>query len=144
MEYSARVIAEKVLKYCIECKKPISNLQLQKILYYIQIGYYKREKSFIIRENFEAWKFGPVIRDVYYDYCENGANEIKNILDTNIEISRRERIIINKIVKEKIKETPWDLVKESHRKDGAWYRVYYDDNNTEKIIDKDMLIKYEI
>lgn len=51
----------------------ISNLKLQKLLYYIQ-GYHLaffNEKLF--DENLEAWTYGPVVPNVYHRFKENGA-----------------------------------------------------------------------
>ena len=65
MNIQARLVAKYVLEQCKKKKKPISNLQLQKMLYYIQIELMKQNEDIIIDE-FEAWRFGPVINNVYY------------------------------------------------------------------------------
>lgn len=40
-----------------------SNLRLQKLLYIAHMYYMRGGKGDLVRENFEAWKFGPVERD---------------------------------------------------------------------------------
>lgn len=51
-----------------------TNLKLQKMLYFIYaIYYYKTNKKLFI-ENFEAWKYGPVIRELYEFFKEKGVN----------------------------------------------------------------------
>ena len=60
----------------IEDRKPITNRQLQTILYYIQIQYYKEKRIFLFNEDFEAWQSGPTIPLVYYRFCSNGVEPI--------------------------------------------------------------------
>ena len=72
--------ALEVAKYVVtKCKKdeyPISNLQLQKILYYIQHDFLKKNNKPLFDDDFEAWKFGPVVPSVYYEYSYLGALKI--------------------------------------------------------------------
>ncbi|WP_143429040.1 type II toxin-antitoxin system antitoxin SocA domain-containing protein, partial [Helicobacter sp. 13S00401-1] len=48
------------------CKS--SNLQLQKIIYFVNLKHIKDKGSFLIDEPFEAWQFGPVVEEVYREY----------------------------------------------------------------------------
>ncbi|NMA74483.1 MAG: DUF4065 domain-containing protein [Bacteroidales bacterium] len=54
----------------------ISNLKLQKLLYYLQ-GFHLVffEKPFF-SENIEAWQYGPVVPDVYHALKKYGSNGI--------------------------------------------------------------------
>ena len=56
----------------------ITNLKLQKLLYYVQaiclITFNKKAFSSKIL----AWSYGPVVSEVYNQYKENHANEIKS------------------------------------------------------------------
>lgn len=69
---SALDIANYIISKCVEEGYPVSNLQLQGILYIVQ-------KTFLnigiraFEDDFEAWQIGPVIRDVYNRYCGFGA-----------------------------------------------------------------------
>lgn len=56
----------------------LSNLKLQKIMYYCQGGHYKWDNHRLITDNeFEAWKYGPVISEIYHEYSQFGQNDIK-------------------------------------------------------------------
>lgn len=51
--YSAIEIAKYVITYCMLMNTPVSNLQLQKILYYLQVYYLKQGYS-LFREEIAA------------------------------------------------------------------------------------------
>ena len=121
-------LAKYIVVKCIKDKHPISNLQLQKILYYIQREFLQKLCRSAFTESIEAWQFGPVIPSVYYYFCGAGAMTItlcdepdQSALST---FSREERAIINNIVEEKRMLNPWDMVSETHQAGGAWAKVY--------------------
>lgn len=74
---SVQDIADKIiLRTDMEKGDIISNLKLQKLLYYVQ-GYHLaffNEKLF--DNSIEAWTYGPVVPDVYRRFKENGPNAI--------------------------------------------------------------------
>lgn len=54
----------------------ISNLKLQKLLYYAQ-GYHLAIYDKPLFDNdILAWTYGPVVKEVYYEYSNNGANAL--------------------------------------------------------------------
>ena len=70
-----------IAKYVITCSerigKPISNLQLQPILYLLWKKYYFQTQQVLFDDDyFFAWKFAPVIPSVYYEYYMYGAYPI--------------------------------------------------------------------
>ena len=69
--YKAIDVAKYIVNKCIDDGYPISNLQLQKILYFIQ-RYYLQKDDQLFDDDFEAWQFGPVIPAVYYKFCGQG------------------------------------------------------------------------
>lgn len=72
---SALDVANYVVNLCIEEHKPVSNLQLQKILYYIQ-RYYLYSNKPLFEDDFIALAFGPAILEVYNRYCGFGGSKI--------------------------------------------------------------------
>jgi len=48
----------------------ISNLKLQKLVYYAQAWYLAIHDKPLFDEDFEAWIHGPVIPELYNEYCE--------------------------------------------------------------------------
>lgn len=61
-------VARYVLNYAIDKGKPINNLVLQKIMYYIQAGFLIEKGIPLFSDNIVAWRFGPVIPSVYDEY----------------------------------------------------------------------------
>ncbi len=56
--------------------KRLSNLELQKYLYLIEIEYIKKFDKHLIDDDFIAWVYGPVSEDVYWKFRDYGANSI--------------------------------------------------------------------
>lgn len=121
-------LAKYIVVKCVKDKHPISNLQLQKILYYIQREFLQKLGKIAFPESIEAWQFGPVVSSVYYYFCGAGAMAITLCDDpapsAMSKFSREERIIIDNIVEEKRELNPWDMVYETHQLGGTWARVY--------------------
>lgn len=64
----------------------ISNLKLQKLVYYAQGFHLALQDTPLFEEEIEAWAHGPVVPDLYHEYKAYGKNsidiekgEIKNI-----------------------------------------------------------------
>lgn len=74
MTYSAKDIGRATVQLSIDSKCWISNLKLQKLLYFSWLEYYRRTKQSLFDEEFQAWKYGPVVPSVYYDNWLNAAN----------------------------------------------------------------------
>lgn len=134
--YTAIDVAKNVVNRCIEDKSPITNLQLQKIMFYIQ----KKFLSFdtpLFDEDFEAWRFGPVIPSVYYLFCGYGAMAITDEFKSEYErLSKNDGIYIWPIVKEKREIGTWKMVQETHRPNGAWAKTYNNGCGYREVISK--------
>lgn len=77
MIYDAVGIAYYILKYSRkELNQGISNLKLQKILYFIQAEFLVKKDEPCFEEIIEAWDFGPVIPAVYQEFKVFGSNNI--------------------------------------------------------------------
>ncbi len=137
MAYSAYEIAKYVVTKCTEDNSPISNLQLQKILYFLQIEFLRNRGEQLFVDDFEAWQFGPVVPDVYYKFCGFGAMKIHMNYDTDIE--EQVKLFINPIIAEKRKLNPWDLVDDTHQEGKAWSEIYRDGAGNHNIIPKDLI-----
>ena len=124
-KYDALDVAEYVLWYCEnKLKTPITNLQLQKILYYIQGKSLELYNKPLFDNNIEAWDYGPVIPDVYYEYNRFIANPITGVvpIDTNL-FDCDEVKLIESVVNNKFKINVWELVKQTH-KETPWKKNY--------------------
>ena len=129
-------VAEYLLYYCEKVlEKPISNLQLQKFLYYIQGLNLALLGKCMFKNEIEAWKYGPVVPDIYYRFSSNSSQEIIGIKPKEEVLSDSEKEII-KFVANNLKDIdPWDLVKSTHEED-PWKNNYFSSfNNVIKVKD---------
>lgn len=135
MIYSIK-LAEYILK---KSSKDLSNLELQKILYAVEIEYIKNFDKHLIEDNFEAWQYGAVAREVYKEYRNYGANSIdrpeKESLSKSLD--EKELKVIDKIIEECNGKTYWQLVEESHKEGGAWQKSFRE--GKKEIISKDLI-----
>jgi uncharacterized phage-associated protein len=133
--YDAMDIAEYVLSYCEnDLGKPITNLQLQKFLYYIQGDYLAKYGLPIFDNTIEAWAYGPVVPDVYYCYNNYSSRKIKGI-KPSVEIEKETISSINESIKRIINIQVWDLVDKTHKED-PWSDNYIANQNEEIPIDE--------
>lgn len=140
-KHSALDIAKYIISKCTLDEMPISNLQLQKILYYTQKEFL-RVSFALFDDEFEAWQFGPVIPSVYYQYCGFGALPIRMQYSIKLDsLTPKELGVINDIIDEKRKKNPWELVEETHKPGGAWDRAYNNGfGNHQEISTEDIIL----
>lgn len=55
----------------------ISNLKLQKLLYYAQGSFLAVKDKPLFTDEIVAWQHGPVVENIYHEYKANGANGIR-------------------------------------------------------------------
>ena len=122
MAYSAVELSKYIITKCAMDNKPISNLQLQKILYFIQKEYLQKKGVPAFEDPIEAWQFGPVVPNVYYRFCGYGGMPI--LSEYTSDICEEDKKFIDPLVDEKRCLDPWDLVKETHKAGSAWSYTY--------------------
>lgn len=69
-EYDIMDIAIFIVNYCAETKRPISNLYLQKLLYFVHAFFLveTKEQKPLFNSKMEAWAYGPAFPEVYYSF----------------------------------------------------------------------------
>lgn len=124
----AKILVNYIITLTNEWKRPVSNLQLGKILYLVNLFYLSEKGRILITdEQFKAHKFGPVIQSAYDEYFICGSNPIfatsKNTLDS--ESRDRLDLMLNKRVHNLILNlaelSMWNLLK--HINKTAYKRV---------------------
>ncbi|AID44748.1 Phage protein [Candidatus Arthromitus sp. SFB-mouse-NL] len=123
----------------ILCKKDLSNLELQKILYFVAVRFLKKYDIQLFEEEFGCWEFGPVVSSVYHNYKEYGKKRIS--IDNKFKVivfSKLSRFdhyydllyIIDDVLEEYKNCLPKTLVDISHKSGGAWRESQKLGNNT--------------
>lgn len=122
-----------------ESEKGLSNLELQKTLYFVALDFCRKYEKHLLSDDFEAWQFGPVVREVYYEYRNYGANSIdKPEQPISLNLKDEESTLIKQTIKACNSHPYWELVKKSHREGGAWSRVYVE--GEKNIIKKEYIL----
>lgn len=71
-----------------------------------------------------AWQYGPVVKDVYYEYAIYGANDIIPIdNDEKIKLSIRLKKLVSFILDDLLKYSAIALVKETKKEGSPWSQV---------------------
>jgi uncharacterized phage-associated protein len=78
MAYSAKAVANAFLVAAKEQKVSISNMKLQKLLFFAHGIYLVTQKVPLIAEHPEAWQYGPVYVSVYHEFKNYGSEPIRS------------------------------------------------------------------
>ncbi len=74
---TANIVADLVIEFCSEHGDIVTNLKLQRLLYYAQAWHLALYDTALFRERFEAWRNGPIQPDVYVRFSSIGSRMIE-------------------------------------------------------------------
>lgn len=92
----------------------ISNLKLQKLLYYAQGVYLALYDEPLFDDEIVAWQYGPVVDTVYQTYKVNGSDGIKEFELPTENFSEREEGVLQFTYKTFGQFSAWKLVDMTH------------------------------
>lgn len=123
--YNAVEVAEYVIRYCKQHRYFVSNLKLQKILYFIQANFLVELQKSCFCEEIEAWDFGPVIPEVYKAYRMFGNASIPYLEKSEIfqSISEKDKKYMDEIIEKCSEYSTSELVAITHRQT-PWMEAY--------------------
>lgn len=99
--YDALDVACYIIQRENEQGKTISNLKLQKVLYFVQAEFLVSTGEPCFKDTIEAWDFGPVVPTVYHKYKVYGSAQIPaRWVEQRDFITYKDKIIIDDIVNE--------------------------------------------
>lgn len=128
MAYKAKDVAHYMVFAADEMGEPISNLKLQKLLYFAWKEFYQQNQTQLFEESFEAWKFGPVVPEIYYEYCSYGPFpiDLPDFLqvDTSTAICENDKLFLREFLQRYRRHTVYELVQKTHEVGGAWSKVF--------------------
>lgn len=140
-------VANNFLERGFQEKINISPMKMQKLIYILYKEYLKRTGLKLFTENFEVWKYGPVLPSVYNEFKSYRANPIKNYaLNADSSISKVN--LVQGTYFEEIFNRVWNLYKNfsgmelsdfTHREGSAWNKAK--DNNSYVLNDKDIFME---
>ena len=130
--YDAKLVAKHIIDYSNSNNCGISNLKLQKVLYFVQAEFLvsKPDHSPCFADDIEAWDFGPVVPTVYHQYKVYGRASIPSSKSGRTfgyngaqKISNADQRIINNMVDKLQDYSASTLVRVTHAQD-PWQKAY--------------------
>lgn len=140
---TASRIAKYIVKEALKRKMPVTNLKLQKLLYFVQGVHLFMHEKVAFPDEIIAWQYGPVVKDVYYEYSIYGANDIIPI-DKNekIILSMRLKKLVSFVLDDLLRYSDIALVKETKKEGSPWSQVSLNEVIDEKDIYEYFLKNY--
>jgi len=135
-------IANYFIKLANETGSFISNLKLQKLVYYSQAWHLALHAEPLFSEDFEAWVHGPVIPNLYQKYKSFGWQPILD--DPNPEIFEKTQTFLNEIVEEYFSCDAYELEQMTHA-EAPWSRArgsLLSDQPSSAVIEKEWMKEY--
>jgi len=131
-----REVANFILDYADENGIPVTNLGLQKITYFCHVWFLVSTNKPLIKQNFEAWEFGPVLPYLYRVFNRFGEKKITtratkldhktgNNVIARIDIDKTEEKLLEGIVSFYSRLSVNQLVEQSHITGGPWHEVWH-------------------
>lgn len=138
---SPQDLAILIVGFCKDSRFDMTNLRLQKLLFFLSYDYYSQEKHLLFEEKFKAYKFGPVLESVYFSLRSFGRSSI--VLGSEGEKTFQKVFSsITETLKEELKSilsnynacSTYALVEKSHSYE-VWSSAYDSDISNEMIFE---------
>ena len=135
-------VAAHIINKCIDLDMPVSNLKLQKMLYFLDMTYLVNTGKRLIDEDFEAWQYGPVIKDVYERFSSYAATPIELKQDFSENFPSKYANEIQQKINNLARIRTSYLVDISHKEGTPWDIVYNNGMGNHRIISNTILYEY--
>jgi uncharacterized phage-associated protein len=123
---STLAIANFFIRKSIKVKRPISQIKLQKLIYFAHGFYLAVKEKPLVNEKIEAWQYGPVVPLIYHRFKAWGNKPINQVLvqkSDNLYISEEVIEFLDLVWHKFSYYSAGELVDLSHEKDGPWHRA---------------------
>ena len=132
MPHDVRAVANAVLALADAEGRPVTNLALNKIIYFLHAGYLLEHGEALVTAKIEAWDHGPVFREIYHQFKRFGREPIAGRA-TRLDpasgafaavpptLDPSQLSYVQQHAPSLLKLSPGKLVDMSHVRDGPWY-----------------------
>jgi uncharacterized phage-associated protein len=135
MSYDVREIANFVLDFAEERGVSVTNIDINKIVYFLHGWYLAKTDRPLVSAKIEAWDYGPVFRELYHEFKWHVNGAITSRAQRRSPISAKlERCVpdihgddvefIAPLIERYIRMSTFKLVELSHAGGGPWDQVY--------------------
>lgn len=151
----ARSVANLILDECQAMSLRVTNLSLQKLVYFCHGWVLAKTGQPLVRHGFEAWQYGPVIPYLYRDFSDQESSPITRRAErldpitgerqtATYQVDAATLEVIRSVLRFYGRLRPGTLVELSHAEDGPWHAVW---NHTGRVnpgmkIGNDSIRKY--
>ncbi|MBE9466397.1 Panacea domain-containing protein [Dyadobacter subterraneus] len=145
---SAEVIAKEFVNKGIEEGDPVTQMKLQKMVFFAQGLHLALHQEILCNEPFYAWKFGPVVPSIYQLYKKWGSSPIVEKAATPESANTNNADLLTSSERETLDYT-WEITKNldgitlsnwSHAANSPWAQAYAKGENT--IISNSIIKEY--
>jgi uncharacterized phage-associated protein len=141
MAYDVREIANFVLDFAERRGRPITNIDINKIVYFLHGWFLAKHNSPLVSAKIEAWDYGPVFRELYSEFKNHGHEPInsrakrRSPITAQLEIcvpslDERDASFIEPLIENYLRLSTFKLVELSHAAGGPWDQVYNHDGDS--------------
>jgi uncharacterized phage-associated protein len=135
MAHDVRAIANFVLDLAKAESCSVSNLVINKVVFFVHANYLVEFGEPLVSAKVEAWEYGPVFRELYKEFRGFGDQPISKYAERlSAETGKRERCLysltaderefLEAVTRKYIRLSPSALVALSHEKGGPWDQVW--------------------
>lgn len=145
--FPASAVANFFIDKSLRSRRRITNLRLQKLVYFAYGWCWPTYDRKLFAERVEAWKLGPVIPDLYHEFKHLGDGNIRSpsvYYDKErndlfvVKITDTEMLgILHDKVWNKYTDPTYGLVNKTHQPGTPWYETYH--NSNDSIIPDDLI-----
>lgn len=107
-QVNAGILANRLIDVCHEHGEVVTNLRLQKLLYYAQAWHLALRGVPLFPEDFEAWPNGPIQPDVYAEFRHFGTRPIDRV-DSGIRLPKKIEEHIKDLLQSYGRLSPFEL-----------------------------------
>ena len=132
MKFSAHQIADYFIVAALQNEdgELMTNLKLQKLLYFAEGCAHRELGSSLFPERLEAWELGPVVPEIYRAFKPCGRNPIEEPIAAAPEFPSEVEIYLGRIIAHFGRYSAQHLVRMSHA-DRPWIEAYRAGRNAE-------------
>lgn len=118
-------LSKDIIAYAAMNERQVTNLKLQKTLYYIQGYYLDRFGKPLFDDEIVNWAYGPVVPEAYFEFCSYGASAIRPepMAPLFSSLNNSESGYVCKVVNACLKRTARQLVDKTHTED-PWRNTF--------------------
>jgi uncharacterized phage-associated protein len=135
MPYDVRSVANLILDFADRANSEVTNITINKIVFFLHAWYLAKTGAPLVTAKIEAWNYGPVFRELYWEFKEFGKEKItaratrRNPMTATKEvcaepIADADLEFLRPLLEKYLKLSAAKLVELSHVPGGPWDQVY--------------------